>query len=140
MYFIGNYSISCVKSLHMEKDTSCTLLSGEDDLLDVTDYLQNMEKTHIYNLGLVLGLRQIKVKDMMDSPTFRDDVITAWLRKEDQVSEKGEPSWTVLVNALKHPRVGQIGIANNIALEVCYFVGVNLDATTSSGKCLNLFL
>ena len=89
--------------------------SDENDLLDVTDYLQNMEKIHIYNLGLVLGLRQTKVKDMMDLPTFRDDVITAWLRKEDQVSEKGEPSWTILVDALKHPRVGQTGIADNIA-------------------------
>ena len=86
-----------------------------DNLVDVTDYLQNMEKTHIYNLGVVLGLRQNKVKAMMDSATFLDDVIAGWLRKEDKVTEKGEPSWTVLVNALKHHRVGQVGIANNIA-------------------------
>ena len=89
--------------------------SGEDDLLDVTDYLQNIDKTHIYNLGLVLGLRQTKVRAMKDSDTFLDDVITAWLRREDKVTEKGEPSWTVLVNALKHHRVGQTGIANDIA-------------------------
>ena len=120
--------------MYVEKDTirfhyvslALSPLSDEDDLLDVTDYLQNMEKTHIYNLGLVLGLRHNKVKTMMDSATFLDDVIAAWLRKEDKVSEKGEPSWTVLVNALKHPRVGQIGIGNKIALAVCYFVGVNL--------------
>ena len=74
-----------------------------------------MEKSQIYNLGLVLGLRQTKVKTLKDSPTFLDDVITAWLRKEDQVAEKGEPSWRVLVNALKHHRVGQTGIANKIA-------------------------
>ena len=74
-----------------------------------------MEKSHIYNLGLVLGLRQTKTKALMNSPTFLDDVITAWLRKEDQVTEKGEPSWTVLVNALKHRRVGQTGIAKTIA-------------------------
>ena len=73
-----------------------------------------MEKSHIYNLGLVLGMRQTKAKALMDSPTFLDEVVTAWLRKEDQVSEKGEPSWTVLVNTLKHRRVGQTGIANNI--------------------------
>ena len=73
-----------------------------------------MDKSHIYNLGLVLGLRHSKVKALMDSTTFLDDVITAWLRKEDQVAEKGEPSWTVLVNALKHRRVGQTGIANII--------------------------
>ena len=74
-----------------------------------------MDKSHIYHLGLVLGLRQTKVKTLKDSDTFLDEVITAWLRKEDQVSEKGEPSWTVLVNALKHRRVGQTGIANNIS-------------------------
>ena len=73
-----------------------------------------MEKSHIYNLGLVLGLRQTKAKALMDSPTFLDDVITAWLRK-DQGTEKGKPSWTVLVNALKHHRVGQTGIAKTIA-------------------------
>ena len=88
---------------------------GEKDLLNVTEYLLDMEKSHIYNLGLVLGLRQTKAKALMDSPTFLDDVITAWLRKEDQVTEKGEPSWTVLVNALKHCRVGQTGIAKTIA-------------------------
>ena len=87
---------------------------GEKDLLDITDYLLDMDKSHIYNLGLVLGLRQTKAKALMDSTTFLDDVITAWLRKEDQVTEKGEPSWTVLVNALKHRRVGQTGIAKTI--------------------------
>ena len=74
-----------------------------------------MEKGHIYHLGIVLGLRQNKVKTLKDSETFLDDVIAAWLRKEDQVAEKGEPSWTVLVDALKHRRVGQTGIANTIA-------------------------
>ena len=108
--------------------------------MDITDYLFEMEKIDVYNLGLLLGLSHHKLKTKMDSRTFLDDVIAAWLRKEDQVKKKGEPSWTVLVNALKHPRVGQIGIANNIALEVCYFVCVNLDATTILGKCLNLFL
>ena len=74
-----------------------------------------MEKKHIYDLGLVLGLTQTKVKAMMDSDTFLDDVIAAWLRKEDNVKEKGEPSWTVLSNALKHRRVSQTGIADDIA-------------------------
>ena len=84
-------------------------------MVDITDYLLDMEKSQIYNLGIVLGLRQNKVKTLKDSETFLDDVITAWLRKEDQVPEKGEPSWTVLVDALKHRRVGQTGIANTIA-------------------------
>ena len=108
-----------------------SLLSGEDDLLDITDYLCNMEKIHIYNLGIVLGLTQTKVKTMMDSATFQDDIIAAWLRKEDKVTVKGEPSWRVLVNALKHRRVGQIGIANKIANEKrCKTLYVNAAATS----------
>jgi len=88
---------------------------GFDDFLEITDYLISLNKTDIYNLGLVLGLSQHKVVAKMDSRTFLDDIITAWLRKEDQVIKTGEPSWTVLVSALKHRRVGQTGIASIIA-------------------------
>ena len=92
-------------------------IPGEEDLIDITDYLLPLEKTHIYNLGLVLGVSHHKTKAMMGSSTFLDDVITAWLRREDQVKEKAEPSWTVLVKALEHPRVGQLGISQNIRVE-----------------------
>ena len=67
-----------------------------------------------HDLGLVLGINQHKTKAMMNSSTFLDDVIAAWLRREDQVKKKGEPSWTVLVRALEHPRVGQCGISQII--------------------------
>ena len=87
--------------------------SGDDDFLEITEYLIDLEKTDVYNLGLVLGLSRRKVVAKMESKTFLDDIITAWLQKEDQV--KGEPSWTVLVSALKHRRVGQTGIASIIA-------------------------
>ena len=92
-------------------------IPGEEDLTDITDYLLPLEKTHMYNLGLVLGISQHKTKAMMDSSTFLDDVIAAWLRREDQVKKKGEPSWTVLVRALEHPRVGQCGISQKIRKE-----------------------
>ena len=95
----------------------CFALLGEEDLLDITDYLLPLEKMHVYNLGLVLGISQRKTKGMMDSSTFLDDIITAWLRREDQVNKKGEPSWTVLVRALEHPRVGQCGISQKIRKE-----------------------
>ena len=75
-----------------------------------------MEKIDVYHLGVVLGLSQIKLKAKLEeSKTFLDDVIAAWLRKEDQVIERGEPSWRVLISALKHRRVGQTGIASSIA-------------------------
>jgi len=85
--------------------------------MDVTDYLLTMESlssTHIeiYHLALVLGLSQSRVKGMMDSSTtFLDDVIAAWLRREDQVRV---PTWVNLVKALRHPRLKQTGIADTI--------------------------
>lgn len=74
-----------------------------------------MQKDDIYKLGLVLGLNYTKLKEKMDSRTFLEDVIAAWLHKEDYVKDRGEPTWTVLVNALQHPTVTQMGIADNIA-------------------------
>ena len=85
------------------------------DVCEITKYLLDLEKKHIYDLGLELGLAQPKLKDMKeDSTTFRDDVIAAWVRMEDNVIEKGKPSWTVLVSALRQCRVGQTGIACKI--------------------------
>ena len=88
-----------------------------DDLLEVTDYLLELEQSHIYNLGLVLGLDQPHVKSMESSRTFQDDMIAAWLRKEDQVIRRGVPTWNTLVTALQHPRVKQIGVAERIKAE-----------------------
>ena len=89
--------------------------SADEDFFDVTEYLVDMEKTDVYHLGLVLGLSQRKLMAKIDSRTFLDDVISAWLRKEDQVIKRGEPSWRALVSALMNRRVGQTGIATNIA-------------------------
>ena len=91
--------------------------TGEDDLLDVTDYLFRLDKTHVYHLGLVLGLSHHRVKEMEDSKTFLDDMIAAWLQKVDQVQKRGVPTWQRLVEALKHDRVGQTGIASKIETE-----------------------
>ena len=49
-----------------------------------------------------------------NSETFQDDVIAAWLRKEHNVSKKGDPTWRTLANALSTPRIGQNGIAMKI--------------------------
>ena len=89
----------------------------ESDLLDITDYLLNLNGTHIYNLGLALGLNQVRLKELKKSDTFLDDVITGWLHEEDDVIKKGTPTWKTLVEALKHPRVSQNGVARRIAME-----------------------
>ena len=79
--------------------------------MEITDYLFELDKTHIYHLGLVLGLNHHRVKRMKDSETFLDDMIAAWLQKVDQVEA---PTWQRLVKALRHKRVGQTGIASEI--------------------------
>ena len=82
--------------------------------MEITDYLFGLDKTHVYNLGLVLGLSYHRVKGMEDSKTFLDDMIAAWLQKVDQV---GVPTWQSLVKALRHRRVGQTGVASEIEKE-----------------------
>ena len=118
MYFVMFVHINFADAPKKEEITSCPPLFPippvNEDFLDITEYL-DMEKTDVYNLGLVLGLSQHKLKANIDSKSFLDDVISAWLRKEDQVIKRGEPSWAVLVAALKHRRVDQTGIASNIA-------------------------
>ena len=85
--------------------------------MEITAYLFRLDKTHIYHLGLVLGLSQHRVKGMKDSETFLDDMIAAWLQKVDQVQKMGAPTWQRLVEALKHDRVGHTGIASKIETE-----------------------
>ena len=54
---------------------------------------------------------------MSDSETFIDDMIDAWLQKEDQVLKRGVPTWETLVKALRDPRVNQTGVAEKIETE-----------------------
>ena len=72
---------------------------------------------NIYNLGLTLGLYSHRLKSMRDSETFSEDMIVAWLQKEDQVLKRGVPTWETLVKALRDPRVNQTGVAAKIETE-----------------------
>ena len=54
---------------------------------------------------------------MENSETFRDDMIAAWLQKEDKVLTKGLPTWGTLVKALRDSRVNQTGVAASIEAE-----------------------
>ena len=84
------------------------------DLVEVTDYLLGLQNIDIYHLGLTLGLNQPHLKEMKNSEMFRDDVIAAWLKKEDQVLKRGIPTWKNLAKALRDPRMNQAGIATQI--------------------------
>ena len=85
-----------------------------DDVLEVTNYLLDLKQTDIHNLGLTLGLNHPHLKHMASSGTFRDDMIAAWLQKEDQVTKRGVPTWETLVKALRDRRVNQTGVADKI--------------------------
>ena len=93
------------------------IYSAIGDLIEVTNYLLDLQHDDMYNLGLTLGLYQPHLKKIETSKTFRDDVIAAWLQKEDQVLKMGIPTWDNLVKAMKHPRVKQTVLANKIADE-----------------------
>ena len=87
---------------------------GIDTLGDITIYLHQLDKTAIFNLGLVLGLAYNRLKAMTDSPSFLPDMLAGWLQRVDHVLRIGFPTWTRLVEALRDPRVGQNGLATKI--------------------------
>ena len=93
----------------------CISHSDEGDQFAITTYLMSLDRTTVYTLGQALGLSQWKVEHMMASEIFLDKVISAWLRREDHVEKIGMPTWRTLVKALRHPRIGQNGLANDIS-------------------------
>ena len=77
------------------------------DLDEVIAYLGDLNIDHCLSLGGAFGLRNPKIKRMRRYP---DDVVEAWLRKEDNVLNKCPPTWRNLTAALE--KIGQCGIAD----------------------------
>ena len=90
------------------------LSPAEEDIADIMEYLTELVKTEILKLGLVLGLSNPKLEANMTSDNFLIPVIAAWPRRRTMLRKRA-PSWTTLVNTLKHPTVKHEGIANKIA-------------------------
>ena len=90
-------------------------ITGETDMVEISMYLGAMENTKILNLGVVLGLSFINLKNKMNSGTFLLDMIHSWLQQEDNVGKRGKPTWRNLVIALHTKGIGQTTIANQIA-------------------------
>ena len=92
------------------------LTAGEEDLVEITDQLMDLNQPEIYNLGLVLGLAHRRVVDLRENSrsnqAFLDAVVLHWLQRDDRVKEV---SWAALVKALLHQRLGHTGIATSIA-------------------------
>lgn len=91
-------------------------ISDTSDLLDITDYLIDLDQDTIYHLGMVFRLRRAQIEEWRgDPPTFLDNVVSAWLRMEADKGQK--PTWRTLIEDLRHKRIRQNGIANKIAKE-----------------------
>ena len=98
----------------MHSSTCLCAYTAIDTLAEITSYLHPLDKTAVFNLGLVLGLDYNRLKPMQDSPHFLEDMLAGWLQRMDQVLRTGFPTWKRLVKALEDPRVGQNGVASKI--------------------------
>ena len=75
----------------------------------MTQLLNDLNKQEVIKVGLALGLCYSKMR-RMDSI---EDIIAAWLRKDDNVCKaSGNPSWVSLTKALDAN--GHTGIADTI--------------------------
>lgn len=80
------------------------------DHATIYEYLKDIDRRELINLGAALGLEFPKVQRMQYIP---EDMVAAWLRREDHVLEKsGEPTRQSLVNSLQ--KIGQRGVAKSI--------------------------
>ena len=83
------------------------------DVLEVVDSVSDWKR-----LGLTLGL--LSKPTLSDIETYRRDkpedcridMLTAWLEQQDNVSQRGVPSWSVLRGALQ--RIGEHELADRI--------------------------
>ena len=88
------------------------------DLVDVLEIVESVSDWS--KLGMTLGL--LYHPTLTDIETYRrgkpedckKDMLSAWLQRKDNVSQKGVPSWSVLRAALI--RIGENEIANRIAV------------------------
>ena len=88
-----------------------------EDHFIVACSLHSLDKKVIYDVGLALGISHKRLKGIKGSEMFLNDMVDFWLSEVDNVSKKGTPSWEVLVDVLKHPMIGQNGLAQKIMEE-----------------------
>ena len=97
--------------------------TGEDDLADVADNLQSLEKKDIYMLGLRLGISHSRLMEKYNSELFLNEMLYFWLTLIDRVAEMGTPSWETLAKALEHHSIGQTGLGNKIIKHAIHCYG-----------------
>ena len=111
MSFIG---IPALTYQHLYLYDLLCVHAGIKNLSGITSYLHQLDRTTVFNLGLVLGLNYFRLKAMMGSPNFLQDMLATWLVGRDSMLRTGVPTWKRLVEALKAPRIGQNELASKI--------------------------
>ena len=81
------------------------IYTGIDDLCKVKRFLKNVNDWQ--SLGLELGLlyptlKRIKKEQHGDISDCMMEMLAAWLQQQDNVSQVGIPSWSVLQTALRN--------------------------------------
>ena len=81
-----------------------SIYTGIDDLCKVKRFLKDVNDWQ--SLGLELGLRyptlkRIKKEQREDINDCMMEMLAAWLQQQDNVSQAGPPSWSVLQTALR---------------------------------------
>ena len=94
------------------------LILGSSDLHQISIYLHDLPYESLLLLGLALGLSYTKLR-RLEKATFLLDMLSMWLREEDDVMEFGPPTWKTLVKALRDKTVGQNGRAQTIEKYHC---------------------
>ena len=114
----GDHSRTLSELLHNDRECSCyyVLITAENDLCDVLAVIHDL--VNWKPLGLQLGLlrsslEKIDVEQRGKVDSCKIAMLSAWLQQQDNVSQKGVPSWNVLRAALK--RMGSHKLANRIS-------------------------
>lgn len=93
----------------------CAVIKSQD-FHSVCQFLRNLKRNHVIELGLKLGLYYPTLEKMNDVPT---EMVAAWLNRQDNVlGQSGEPTWRGLADALE--MIGHTGIANDIRKSKCH--------------------
>ena len=88
----------------------------DEDLTNISSYLINLNGEQLKTLGQLLGLSYATITNCQDTSVakYRESILSAWLLKQDKVTEKGGPYWSTLEKALRDPLLRQNGIADKI--------------------------
>ena len=95
--------------------TVVLLYTGIDDLASVRRVLKNLVDWQ--SLGLELGilyptLKKIKKEQQGEISDCMMEMLAAWLQQQDNVSQNGVPSWSVLRTALEE--IGERQLASEL--------------------------